>query len=282
MFKSKIGFFSPVFIPVFVLCAFAAELAFAESWQRATAPTEESVKSATFGSKPTAEQTQLDALRFGKGSSGALRGLSNVMDATNAGRWKVSGDPQKAYLHVPGGAGEVETNKYGWAQEFTLDSYGNMFLTRTYLFIFYEAGLPIYFSRTTSGICGVARVYIPAGRDADWACGSQITHVISEHCMVPMATKGDEKVPCAQIGDAIAMAKDYVFASGSSGQALRIPPDMAESDALKAAKAGGHIVKKGTKKGWGTDVVKIDDTFFLLRNGRIYARKWPQADFPSD
>ncbi|MGO8786965.1 MAG: hypothetical protein ACLQVL_06230 [Terriglobia bacterium] len=278
MIKSKIGFS----IPIFVLCALTTESAFAEAWQRATAPTAESVKSATFGSKPTPEQTQSDTLRFGKGSSGALRGLSNVMDETNAGRWKLSGDPQKAYLHLPGGAGEVETYKYGWAQEFTLDSYGNMFLTRTYLFIFYEAGLPTYFSRTTSGICGVARVYIPAGRDADWACGSQITHVLSEHCMVPMATKENENVPCAQIGDTIAMTTDYVFGSGSSSQALRISPDMAESDAIKAAKAGGHIFKKGNKRGWGTDVLKIDDTFFLVRNGRIYARKWPQAEFPSN
>ena len=278
-----------------IVCILAAEPLSAESWQRAPAPTPDVVKSATFGPKPSTTEIELVSLMFSPGKPGHLRSFLLSMDSTTHGRFQVSRDPKREYLYLPGANGEAGTYRFGWAQEFRIESAGNAYFSEDYLYVFFENGKPTYFSRTTTSDCHNMPWFVLRASKIDFrdTCGSAIGEVLGEHCMVPMGSGDSTSAACAQIGDAVEMSSDFVIPSTPvmefglvrkhpwhTAAAFRIVQGMTESQAMKAARAAGAEAEKGKGSRWGSDVLKINNTFFLLRGGRIYARKWEQTELP--
>jgi hypothetical protein len=259
---------------------------FAEKPMSPPAPTPETVTNAQFG--PIPDSDQISSLRYLMVFENST--IGKVLGHNISSLARPSGAPQKAYLYLPGSEGAPGTYQFGWAQAMEVDGsqsgFGNSqntVLEKDYYYAFILNGKPAYYSRDRMGTCRADTISL-RGRDFNDFCGTPKIEFIKAdgNCFVPLPDNGNATASCSQIGTGVEMSSGYSLQGRDS--TVSILPGMSASDVKRAGKTSGAVFTDRSPD----SVILCDDVSlpghcgaFLLRGGKVYARRYLQMEFPS-
>jgi hypothetical protein len=247
----------------------ATECLRAESRLSPPAPTADVVKAAVFGQSPTTAQIET-AERLRLYSPGSLQQAIGTAVAPFA---TASGAPHRVYLYFPESAGGAGSYQFGWAQELMVEEHGQLGqVAHDYYYAFFQDGVPTFYSRKSFNRC----------LSDDCRTWDSVVRNPLDNCLVPANTAGSAGKTCAQLGDAVEMASDYTVQESNGTFVVR--SGMTVSDVKRAAKAVGAFFKDHSpdRLSIGTSLaIPGPLEVFLLRDGRVYARKLHQDEFPN-
>jgi len=262
-------------------------------WQRPPAPTAEAVRSANFGPKPDPAPVVAFLQSHSLGTSRVANALGSLADSVGGVRPEPAfgpallGEPKKDYVFISGGTGGAGTYRFGWVQK-AYDDNGHGLRRFTYFFV--HDGVLELVSRYPNENCLIPRAALASAeklREAQKTCYAQIGQAVVE-LSGEYTVKG--KLPSS--------ASD----TWTTNSTVRILPGMTVSEAKKTAKAalvGALEYKSGVlliggrcdlvvsqrlqmvcNTASGEPLTGEGSEWFVLRQGRIYAREWRQTEFP--